>query len=408
MEFVFLEFNFIYMQNNVKHKVIVVVVLSTIFGLFGGLVGAIATRFYLLEKAFNIPLFSEISLGGYGASGSNLIIRDAKKVIVEQNTKAIEVAESTGNSIVGIFKKIKLQEEGLKIFKPQNFYNVHDELGQGFIITSDGWIMTDFIPSELQYAYTEKVKKNTLDNYVVMLKDKKIHSVDDIIIDKKTGYSFWHVGVNDLPVRGFVAKDDIHNGKLVIAVNWDGFTWMTTLTGMKTDSISSVKSSEDLNGEIILEQTVPEDFWSSFLFDFNGNILAVINKDGVARSIYSYMSCVDCLLNNKSLTRPVLGINYIELYKMVEPESDKMFNFREGIMIYKDKTGIAVIPKSPAEKAGLMVGDILISVNGIKINKENTLPYLISRYMVGDKIEIEYTREGKSGKAEVVLEVQEE
>src|SRR3989339_2174086 len=171
---------------------------------------------------------------------------------------------------------------------------------------------------------------------------------------------------------------------------------------------SSVKSSEDLNGEIILEQTVPEDFWSSFLFDFNGNILAVINKDGVARSIYSYMSCVDCLLNNKSLTRPVLGINYIELYKMVEPESDKMFNFREGIMIYKDKTGIAVIPKSPAEKAGLMVGDILISVNGIKINKENTLPYLISRYMVGDKIEIEYTREGKSGKAEVVLEVQEE
>src|SRR3989339_146818 len=356
------------MQNNVKHKVIVVVVLSTIFGLFGGLVGAIATRFYLLEKAFNIPLFSEISLGGYGASGSNLIIRDAKKVIVEQNTKAIEVAESTGNSIVGIFKKIKLQEEGLKIFKPQNFYNVHDELGQGFIITSDGWIMTD----------------------------------------KKTGYSFWHVGVNDLPVRGFVAKDDIHNGKLVIAVNWDGFTWMTTLTGMKTDSISSVKSSEDLNGEIILEQTVPEDFWSSFLFDFNGNILAVINKDGVARSIYSYMSCVDCLLNNKSLTRPVLGINYIELYKMVEPESDKMFNFREGIMIYKDKTGIAVIPKSPAEKAGLMVGDILISVNGIKINKENTLPYLISRYMVGDKIEIEYTREGKSGKAEVVLEVQEE
>src|SRR3989339_127082 len=308
------------MQNNVKHKVIVVVVLSTIFGLFGGLVGAIATRFYLLEKAFNIPLFSEISLGGYGASGSNLIIRDAKKVIVEQNTKAIEVAESTGNSIVGIFKKIKLQEEGLKIFKPQNFYNV----------------------------------------------------------------------------------------QLVIAVNWDGFTWMTTLTGMKTDSISSVKSSEDLNGEIILEQTVPEDFWSSFLFDFNGNILAVINKDGVARSIYSYMSCVDCLLNNKSLTRPVLGINNIELYKMVEPESDKMFNFREGIMIYKDKTGIAVIPKSPAEKAGLMVGDILISVNGIKINKENTLPYLISRYMVGDKIEIEYTREGKSGKAEVVLEVQEE
>lgn len=388
------------MQNNVKNKVIIVVVLSTIFGLSAGLVGSMVARFYLLEKAFNIPFFNEISLGGYGGTGSNLIIRDAKKVIVEQNTKAVEVAESAGNSIVGIFnKKIKNEKEDTKIFNLKNFYNVHEKLAQGFIITSDGWIMTDFVPQELQYTYTEKVKKKILGEYVIILKDKKIYDVDDILIDKKTGYSFWHIAVNDLSVRGFVSREDIHNGKSVIALNWEGYIWMTTLTGIKEDVSLTIKSSEELNGEIVLEQVVPKDFYSSFLFDFNGNILAIIDKKGVARSVYSYMPCIDCLLNNKTLARPVLGINYIEIYKMIDTEG-KTFN---GVMVYKDNNGVSVVPESPAEKAGFREGDILISINGIKIDKNNTLPYLISKYMVGSEIEVEYLRDEKDSRIKVVL-----
>lgn len=390
------------MQNNVKNKVIIVVILSTVFGLASGLVGSMVARFYLLEKAFNIPLFNDVSLGGYGVSGSNLIIRDAKKVIVEQNTKAIEVSESAGNSIVGIFKnKVVDEKVSSKILNLKNLYNIHEELAQGFIITSDGWIMTDFVPQELQYAYTDKIKESVLADYVIIQKNKKIHNVDDILIDKKTGYSFWHINVNDLPVRGFVSKDDIHNGKSILAVNWDGFSWLTTITGMKEDVLSSVKSSEEFNGEIVLEQAVPKDFYSSFLFDFNGNVLAVVDKKGVVRSVYNYMPCIDCLLNKKSLLRPGLGVNYIEAYKMIESGSGNTYN---GVMVYKDNSGIAVLPKSPAEKAGLLEGDFLTAINGIKIDKNNTLSYLISKYMVGNEIEIEYLRDGKEMRVKVVLE----
>ena len=90
-------------QENRKNGIMLIVILATIFGLLSGIVGGLAGRSYL--DSYYLPFFGEINFSDRDYRGSTLIIRDAKKVIVEQDVKMVEAINSTKAGIVGIFKK---------------------------------------------------------------------------------------------------------------------------------------------------------------------------------------------------------------------------------------------------------------------------------------------------------------
>ncbi len=83
-----------------------------------------------------------------------------------------------------------------------------------------------------------------------------------------------------------------------------------------------------------------------------------------------------------------------------QPQAD---NYLSGALVYKNKQGIAVVKNSAAESAGLKEGDIIISIDGVKINQDNDLADMIQRHIAGDKIRISYARAGKTYDVEIVL-----
>ena len=91
------------MENNNKNPLVVIIVISLLFGIAGGIGGEIFARVYLLQNAYKVPLFGEINVPQNVYGGSNLIIESPKKVIVEQNTKVLETVNSAKKNIVGIF-----------------------------------------------------------------------------------------------------------------------------------------------------------------------------------------------------------------------------------------------------------------------------------------------------------------
>ena len=403
------------LQKN-KNGIMVVIILAVIFGLVSGVVGELIARVYIFENAFNIPFFGEINFSNNNYGGSSLIIRDAKKVVVEQDTKVNETINSLGGSIVGIFKKIattspvQTAETGKEIlaeFKISDSYQIKNELAQGFIITSDGWIITDYVLQELQQLsgqpekIVKKAKENIFNKYVVITRDKEIYSVDNIVFDKLSFYSFWHIKASDLPVRKFALENEIHNGQLAIAVNWDDWAWLTTIIGQSKKEASLVQSSDENYREIILDQNPPKEFRGSYLFNLGGDLVGLINQEGKVEPISNYIPIVNSLLKNKEIKRASLGVNYIDLSRLVSVESG---DSSKGALIYKNNKAVAVVKDSPADLAGLKENDIIISVNDTELDQNNNLSSVVSQYFPGDKVDIVYLRGDEEKKVKVKLE----
>jgi len=402
------------MVNNGRNKIIIIVSLATIFGFSSGIVGFIFARAYLFEKVFNIPFWgNEISFIDGRANGSSLIFRNPKKVIVEQNTKVIETINSSKGSIVGIFKEsgraaslgVKEDISGNK-FDINDFFLKDNELGQGFILTSDGWIITNFIPENLKLlahnnkSTTTPETSKVLSEYKIITNDKKIYVPDNIIFDDLTGYAYWHINAKDLPVKKFIPENEINIGQLVVAVNWEGWSWLSTIEGLDKGGKELVLSSDEYLSKIMLTQKPDKEFYNSFLFSLDGGLAALIDEEGEIISISNFLSCIDCLLKDKDIKRAFLGINYIDLNNLVGNEDKK---FEKGALVYRNKNGIAIVKGSPAEKAGLKEGDIILSIDNIEISSQNNLSSIINKYSTGEEIDIVFLRNESEKNISLVL-----
>ncbi|MEM7468309.1 MAG: PDZ domain-containing protein, partial [Pseudomonadota bacterium] len=62
-----------------------------------------------------------------------------------------------------------------------------------------------------------------------------------------------------------------------------------------------------------------------------------------------------------------------------------------------------VLDDSPAAKAGIEVGDVIVKFNGISVGTSSELPPLVGTAIVGDKTPVEVIREGKRKELKVVI-----
>ncbi len=382
-------------QKNKKNSIMLVIILAVIFGMASGVVGELIARSYLLN--YNIPFFGEISFtsGDYG--GANLIIRDAKKVIVEQDTKVIETINSANNSLVGIFKKQKIKKS-INGFDLSDYYQISQEVSQGLIVSSDGWIITSFLPIQIDAP-------SVLDDYVVITKDKKIYIIDNIVSDSLTPFYFIHIKVSDLPVRKFASINEINNGQLMLAVNWDGHSWLSRISDKQDKGQNIVNFSDVFSSKVSLMENIPEEFKKSVLFNLAGDVVGLINDQGEIEPIYHFSSAIKSLFKYKKIRRASIGVNYINLSDLVKVNAEDLLQNGEdkGAMIYKNNKGITVVKGSAADLAGLAEGDIIILIGNIEMNKDNNLSEVIQSYLAGDKVKIVYLHNGKREEVEVVL-----
>lgn len=372
-----------------------IVIISVIFGLVAGSVGALVTVVFVFEDLSNVPFFGEINFSNSNYNGSNLVIRGAKKVIVEQDTKIIETINSVGNSIVGIYRKIpeSQPEDVLNNFKLANYYKLDQEIGLGMIVSSDGWIATDVFIHNVNLG-------NVLSDYVVITKENKIYNIDSFIKDTITSFSFIHVkGANDFPVRQFAEEDKIKSGQLIIVVGWRGKNLLSALIGEKNINSSLIKNSDVYFKNYILSNNIEKEFYGSTVFDLSGNIIGLVDKKGNINSISHFISAINSLFKNNKIKRPNLGINYIDLSDLVSGKN----TLKNGAIIYKKSNGVSVAKNSPADLAGLKEGDIIISIDNKVINSENNLTDIIQSYLAEDEIDIVYLRDGEEKETKIKL-----
>ncbi|NPA51492.1 MAG: PDZ domain-containing protein [Aquificae bacterium] len=106
---------------------------------------------------------------------------------------------------------------------------------------------------------------------------------------------------------------------------------------------------------------------------------------GFAIPIDVVVSITDELIKHKKIIRGWLGV----LVQNIPHYLKEKYNLSHGVLIIK------VFDTSPAQKSGLEVGDIILSLNGKNIKNASNLKYLISQLKPGENITLRIFREGK-------------
>jgi len=363
-----------------NHLLVSVMIIALVFGSAGGIAGTLIARFYLIDSSYNF------SSGKYTDQG--IVISNPKNVIVQQDVKIDETVKAVAGSLVGIYKKQQPAKSG-EAFVLENFYKLSEPSGQGFIISSDGWIITSL---ELEKIYAD---------YVVIAADKRIYTIDRAQSDNLTGFNFIQVAAKDLPVRKFAENQEMKRGSLAVSVDWLGASWVSSVKGFSGES-GLVKSSDSPAKKLVLNEKLPAEFYGAMVFNLAGDALGLVDSNGGVEPMSHLKGVIKNLFQEKIAQRASLGVNYLDLSQLVAINEQN--NLRQkGALIYQDQKGVAVFKNSPARESGLRQGDIIISVDNAEINQGNDLADIIQGYAPGDKIILTFLRAGEEKDAEIVL-----
>jgi len=98
-----------------------------------------------------------------------------------------------------------------------------------------------------------------------------------------------------------------------------------------------------------------------------------------------------------------LGIRYFILNKEISQVNKLPVDY--GALIVRENLGEkAIVKNSAADQAGLKEYDIILELNGEKINEENPLTDTLQKYKIGEEVSLKILREGKEMSLKLKLE----
>jgi S1-C subfamily serine protease len=125
----------------------------------------------------------------------------------------------------------------------------------------------------------------------------------------------------------------------------------------------------------------------------NGSLVGIVSTQGDIISAANFAPILESLFADQQLIRPELGLTYLALDKTAFRSSTPREH--KGAMIYPKTGKVAIKENGAADKAGLMAGDIIYSVNNIEINGNNQLNSVVAQFSPGETIDIKFERDGE-------------
>jgi len=273
--------------------------------------------------------------------------------------------------------------------KPQEFKV--PSLGSGFVISADGFIVTNNHVVE------------GVDEIKVRFADGKIRDAKIVGTDPKTDLALIRVeGVSDLPALRLGDSDWILPGDFVVAIG-NPFGLDHTVTFGIVSAKGRELGQSPYDDYLQIDAAINPGNSGGPLLDLNGAVVGIntainpqANTIGFAVPINLAKDILPQLKERGSVTRGWLGVSIQE----ITPELAKAFKLdvKEGALVAQ------VTPGSPADKAGLQRGDVILGVDGKAIPKPRDLSRLIAGTPVGSTVKLDVLREGKKKSLSAVIE----
>lgn len=267
-------------------------------------------------------------------------------------------------------------------------------LGSGFIISEDGYVVTN-----------HHVVKDA-DEIVVKLKDRRQLVATVIGSDESSDIALLKIDAEYLPIVKVGSSNQLQVGEWVLAIGTPfGFEQSVTA------GIVSAKGRSLPGGNYVpfIQTDVAINPGNSGgpLFNMEGEVI------GVNSQIYSRsggymglsfaipmdvaMNVVKQIKTKGMVSRGWLGVQI----QNVTRELAESFNMDRpyGALIAK------VIPDSPAKQAGLQIGDVIIEFDGHEVDTSGELPPLVGITPIGEKVKVKIIRAGNKQSVKVIVDL---
>ncbi len=268
-------------------------------------------------------------------------------------------------------------------------------LGSGFIISTDGYVLTN---------------NHVIDNaatIIVRLNDRRELEAKLIGADPRSDLALLKVDAKNLPTVKLGRSDTLQVGEWVLAIGSPfGFDYSVT-AGIVSAIGRSLPTENNENYVPFIQTDVAINPGNSGgpLFNLDGEVVG-INSQIYTRSggfmgvsfaipVDVALEVVDQLKATGHVSRGWLGVMIQEVNR----------DLAESFGLDKPSGALVarVLENSPASKAGLKEGDVILEFNGQPIDLSADLPHLVGRVRAGTRATLTIMREGKRQTLDVVV-----
>jgi serine protease Do len=271
--------------------------------------------------------------------------------------------------------------------------------GTGFIISADGLIITN--------KHVVDVEAGSDVSYRITMSNGKKQYAMLIGTDPLNDLALLKIFDKNLPFVELGDSNKMPLGSSVIAIGnalgmYQNSVTKGIISGLNRDIVAydSAGRADSLSNVLQTDAQINLGNSGGPLVDLNGKVVGVnVATDGGGQSIGFAIPINDVkpvirsARENGYIVRPRLGVQYLTLNQdLVEKYK---LGQQQGAWLHSENETPSVLPDTPAAKAGLQDGDIIIAVDRTSLTQQVTLSSLVQNLKPGQKITIKVYRQGK-------------
>ena len=279
--------------------------------------------------------------------------------------------------------------------------------GSGFFISADGLVVTN-----------RRVVDDDKADYTILTNDGKKYDAEVLAKDTALDVAVLKVDGKNFKYLQFGNSDILKPGQTVIAIGnalaeFRNSVSVGVVSGLSRSITAgdAFGKSEQLEGVIQTDAAINPGNSGGPLLDIKGQVIGInvavergAENIGFALAANTVKSIVDSVQKHGEIVRPYLGVRYVQITESLKKKNNLIVDY--GALIQRGETAedLAIIPGSPADKAGLVENDIILAVDDVKLELGKSLAAIIRQKTVGQTIRLKIWHRGQEKEINVKLE----